>query len=151
MAGEAFLGPGDGRSFSVGADRALVKVEADATGDAFSLIEYEAAPGVPGPPPHVHRIVSETFYVLEGEVDFLAAGKKKKLVRGSVAFVLPGVPHTFANVGSTPARWVGIFSPGRYVDLVEGIGKLLPPDGPPEEQKIVALGAEYDTEIVPEA
>ena len=149
--GAIFHGPGEGRSFSVGADSASAKVEPDATSDAFSLVEYSAAPGVPGPPLHVHRVVSETFYVLDGEVEFRAEGKSRKLVRGSVAFVPPGVVHTFSNVGDGVARWVGIFSPGRFVRIIEAIGEAFPAEGgPPDEAKLMSAFAEWDTEVVPE-
>jgi quercetin dioxygenase-like cupin family protein len=147
MTGPIFLDDGDGRGFTIGPDRVSAKVEAEATGDAFSLIEYAAAPGVPGPPPHVHRVVSETFYVLDGEVEFHAGGDVKALRRGAVAFVPPGVPHTFANKGDGHARWIGIFSPGRYIGLVEDIGKAFPPGGgPPDEAAIIKAFADYDTE-----
>jgi len=146
-----FLGPGEGRDFTVGLDNAQAKIEAAATGDSFSLIEYEASAGAPGPPLHVHRVVSELFYMLDGEVEFRADGRTQRLGKGSVAFIPPGIPHTFSNVGSGVAKWVGIFSPGRYMALVEGIGKALPADGgPPDGEKMAALFAEWDTEVVPE-
>ena len=147
----SLLGPGEGRSFAMGPDHITAKVEAADTGDAFSLVEYEAAPGVPGPPLHVHRVVHETFYVLDGEVEFRAGGEKKVLVRGAVAFVPPGIPHTFANVGTGPARWVGIFAPGRYMAILESLAEAFPSDGgPPDEAKLIAAFAANDVEVVPE-
>jgi mannose-6-phosphate isomerase-like protein (cupin superfamily) len=146
-----FLEPGEGRTFPVGADRATAKVEADATGDAFALAEYEAAPGVPGPPLHVHRIITETFYILDGEVEFRSGGKTQKLGRGSLAFVPPGVEHTFANNGGAVARWIGIFTPGRYIALIEEIGKAFPAGGgAPDEAVLMKAFADWDTEVVPE-
>ena len=56
--------------------------------------------------------------------------------------------HTFANPGSGPARWIGIFAPGRYELLVEELGAILPPDAPPDEAAVAALFAKWDTEIV---
>jgi quercetin dioxygenase-like cupin family protein len=151
MTDAALLGPGDGRSFSVGFDRVTVRIEAAATQDAFSLVEYEAAPGIPGPPLHIHRVVQETFFILDGEVEFRAAGRKEVLTRGAVAFVPPGIPHTFANVGAGPARWVGIFAPGRYVAILEELGRAFPGGGgPPDEAKLMAAFAANDVEIVPE-
>ena len=149
--GPIFLRPGGGRTFTVGADAATVKVEAEATGDAFCLVEYAAAAGIPGPPLHVHRLVSETFLVVDGEVTFRTGGDTRKLGAGELAFVPPGVAHTFSNDGGKVAKWVGIFSPGRYVALVEGIGKLLPPGGgPPDEAAMMKLFSDWDTEVVPE-
>lgn len=151
MTAGKFLGPGEGRGFSVGADRATAKIEAVETGDAFSLAEYEAASDVPGPPLHVHRVITEVFYILEGEVEFRADGETKTLGPGAVAFVPPGTPHTFANVSGKPAKWVGIFSPGRFIGVIEAIGGAFPPEGgPPDEAKIMQAFADWDTEIVPE-
>jgi mannose-6-phosphate isomerase-like protein (cupin superfamily) len=145
------LEPGEGRTFTVGFDRVWAKVEAAETGDAFSLIDYEAAPGVPGPPLHVHRVITETFYITAGEVEFRTGTDKSTLGRGAVAFVPPGTPHTFANVSGKPARWVGIFAPGRFIGLVEAIGAALPADGgPPDETAMTKAFADWDTEIVPE-
>jgi mannose-6-phosphate isomerase-like protein (cupin superfamily) len=146
-----FLEPGEGRAFTVGADRAWAKVEAAETGDAFALAEYEAAPGMPGPPLHVHRVITETFYILEGMVEFRAAGETKTLGAGAIAFVPPGTPHTFANISGKPARWVGIFAPGRYIGLIEAIGAAFPQGGgPPDEAAMGIAFEEWDTEIVPE-
>jgi len=147
---EAKLGS-DGRTFSVGPDSVKALVEAADTNDAFSLVDYTAAPGVPGPPPHVHRETSETFYVLAGEVTFRAGDREQVLRAGEIAFVPPGIVHTFANAGSEPARWVGIFSPGHAMAMVEDIGKAFPEGGgPPDEAKMMAVVDDHDLEIVPE-
>ena len=138
-----------GRDFSVGPDQVTALVEAADTNDAFSLIHYVAAPGVPGPPPHIHRETSETFYVLDGEVRFTAGGTTQTLHQGEIAFVPPGIVHTFVNAGSGPARWVGVFSPGHAMDMVEDIGKAFPPGGgPPDEAKMMAVVDNHDLEIV---
>ena len=47
---------------------------------------------------------------------------------------------------TTPSS--GIFSPGRYMRLLEELGELIPPDGPPDLAAVEALFARYDTEIV---
>jgi hypothetical protein len=44
----AILAPGEGRLFHIGDDRVTVKGVADAQGVGFALIDYSAAPGVPG-------------------------------------------------------------------------------------------------------
>jgi mannose-6-phosphate isomerase-like protein (cupin superfamily) len=151
MTAGRFLGPGEGRTFSVGADKATAKVEAADTGDAFSLAEYEAAPGVPGPPLHVHSVITETFFILEGEVEFRTGKETKTLGPGAIAFVPPGQPHTFANISGQPARWIGVFSPGRFIGVIEAIGAAFPAEGgPPDEAKIMQAFADWDTEVVPE-
>jgi quercetin dioxygenase-like cupin family protein len=135
---------GEGRSFTVGAD--LLTVKGVSPSDAFSVVEYHAAAGVPGPPPHVHHRNEEAFFVLDGEVEFQLDGTTSVLRAGSFAHVPAGAVHTFANIGTTPARWVGIFAPGRYVGLVEELGAALPPDGPPDPAAVAAVFARWETE-----
>jgi len=67
---------------------------------------------------------------------------------GSFFLVPRGTAHTFQVVGDGPARWVGIFSPGRYMELIRELGKLIPPDGPPDPHSVAALFTRYDTDIV---
>lgn len=93
------LGPGEGRTFSIGTDPTTVKTEGAATGGAFALIESTIGPGVPGPPPHVHRDgLHEFWYLLEGELEFLAGAEQVRARPGSFVHVPPGVIHT---AGST--------------------------------------------------
>ena len=48
----------------------LIKATAKQTGNAFGLIEVLTPVG-PASPYHVHHAEDETFYVLEGELEFL--------------------------------------------------------------------------------
>jgi mannose-6-phosphate isomerase-like protein (cupin superfamily) len=139
--------PGEGHTFHIGGDEITLKASKVNDADAFSLIEYSGA-AQPGPPPHVHRAFEELWYILEGEVDMNIGGQVTRAGAGSVFLVPRGTPHTFQVVGPSRARWIGVFSPGRYVQLLEELGKIIPRDGPPDPSKIVALFAKYDTEIV---
>jgi len=139
--------PGDGHKFHIGGDEITLKAARINDSDPFSLIEYVGS-AQPGPPPHVHKAFDELWYILDGEVDMNIAGTVTRARSGSVFVVPRGTAHTFQVVGPSPARWIGIFSPGRYVELLEELGKIIPRDGPPDPAKIVALFARYDTEIV---
>ena len=141
---------GEGEEFRVGADRFLRKGDSAHRSEAFSVIEYEGAAGIPGPPPHVHRSFEEAWFILEGEVAFTAEGRTIAAERGTFLFVPRGVAHTFRVVRERPARWLGIFSPGRFVGLVEELGPLMPLNGPPDMAAVGRLFAKYDTEMVPE-
>lgn len=141
------LGPGEGDEFTIGLDRVLVKGATGHSGDGFSVVEYHGA-SQPGPPPHVHRTFEECWFILDGEVDFTLDGDVTRGRTGSFFLVPRGHPHTFQVVGGSGARWVGIFSPGRYMELIRELGKLIPNNGPPDPQAVVALFARYDTDIV---
>lgn len=140
--------PGEGRSFRMGTSKVAVLGATSHDGDGFAVIEYEGAPGVPGPPMHVHLAFEECFYILDGEVDFHLAGEVRRVGRGSLVLVPRGAAHTFATAGTAPARWVGILSPATGLGLLEELGELLPAAGPPDRDQLVALFARYQTEIV---
>lgn len=142
------VAPGEGPSFRIGRDTFQRKGPTPKGTGGFSVIEYAGAAGQGGPPPHVHRSFEEAWYILEGRVEFLAGRSTVRAGPGAYLFVPRGTPHTFRVLGRSPARWIGIFSPGRYVGLVERLGPLLSERGPPDERKLRRLFAEYDSEIV---
>jgi quercetin dioxygenase-like cupin family protein len=141
------LAPGEGRAFTIGRDRVWMKGSSAGYDDGFSVVEYLGA-DQPGPPPHVHRTFEECWFILDGEVDFTVAGRVTRGRAGSFFLVPRGVTHTFQVVAPGPARWIGIFSPARYVRLIEELGALIPADGPPDAAKIAALFAAYETDLV---
>jgi mannose-6-phosphate isomerase-like protein (cupin superfamily) len=62
--------PGEGESVWLVGDLIEVRLSAEDTGGAYSMIEETTPPGG-GPPPHLHANEDEAFCVLEGEVEFL--------------------------------------------------------------------------------
>ena len=143
-----FRGPGEGRDFAVGVDRVVVKGATAHDGDGFAVIEYEGAAGAPGPPLHIHRAFEECWYILEGEVDFSLGEEVRRVGVGGFVLVPRDAPHTFRVAGGAPARWLGIFSPANGLGLIEELGELIPADGPPDVDKVMALFARYQTEVV---
>ena len=75
-----------------------------------------------GPPPHVHRRQADSFYILEGELEFLLDEEKLRAPAGSVVVAPPNVVHTFWNPGPEPARYLNFHTPGAEFDryLLEG-------------------------------
>jgi len=143
------LSPGEGRHFTIGPDQVTVKAESASTGGGFSLIEYAMPPGVPGPPPHVHRKIREIWYVLAGDLEFLTGENTVRASTGAFLHIPPGVVHTFSNVGTTVAKWIGIFSPGDGIKLIEGIGDAFPVGGgAPDENRLAEVFRLHDTVVV---
>jgi len=62
--------PDEGEFVWVVGDLITLKLTSEDTGGAFSLFEGTIPPGG-GPPPHVQHREDESFYVLEGEFEFL--------------------------------------------------------------------------------
>ena len=65
-----------------------------------------------------------------------------------IVLVPRDAPHTFRVAGGAPARWLGVFSPAGGLGLIEELGEILPADGPPDVEKVMALFARYQTEVV---
>jgi len=63
------------------------------TGGSFELIEYV---GPAAPPPHVHRMRDEGFYILEGSFTFTLDDDEVEAVAGSFVFVPRGTRHGFS-------------------------------------------------------
>jgi quercetin dioxygenase-like cupin family protein len=142
------LGPGEGRVFPIGGDRVTVKGVADPGGGGFALIDYSAAPAVPGPPLHVHDAIDEAWYLLEGELDVQVGEARHRVGAGSFLLVPRGVPHTFVNAGDGWARWVGVLSPGTALGMLEELGRLVPDGGPPDEVAIGEMFVRYGTTVL---
>jgi quercetin dioxygenase-like cupin family protein len=73
-------------------------------GSAYSVVEWAAAPGAPGTPPHLHRVTDEAFYVLEGTFGFRVGEHALEAPAGTFVFVPKGLEHAFWNGGTTEAR-----------------------------------------------
>ena len=88
--GKMYWGPGDRYTFLVtGAE----------TGGAYFAMEAVVPPGG-GPPPHIHRQEDETFYVVEGDVEFLLGDRIVIATEGDFVNVPRGALHRF----TPPAR-----------------------------------------------
>ncbi len=79
--------------------------------EELALIEFELEPRFEGPDPHSHDDHIDSFYVLEGEAEFLMGDEKLRLGAGSFVAAPIGVLHTFSNPGLGSARLLNIHAP----------------------------------------
>jgi mannose-6-phosphate isomerase-like protein (cupin superfamily) len=137
--------PGAGREFDSGRSRPRVKIET-APGRSFVVFEAEQAPGVPGPPAHLHGSYDEAWYVIEGQMEFVLDGKLHHAPAGSVAFAPRGTPHTFRNPGPGPARVLAITT-ADALGLIEQLGSLAA-HGRPDPDAVQSVMAQHDSQFV---
>ena len=102
-------GEGDKQSFSGGGLHTW-KLLADDTGGAFFLFEDTMLKDKTTPL-HLHPEAHEITYVLDGEIEIQADGKRDRVRSGGMSFVPKGVAHAFVVV-SAEARLITIQSPG---------------------------------------
>jgi quercetin dioxygenase-like cupin family protein len=150
-----YIPAGGGESVWLLGDLYTFKAVSEDTEGAFALWETTSPPEG-GPPPHLHHREDETFYVLEGDMEFLAGGDTIRASAGSFVHIPKGTMHTFKNVGATPARFLVTVVPGGFEKFFfeasePATDKSAPPapEGPPEVEKLVATAAKYNCEIPP--
>jgi quercetin dioxygenase-like cupin family protein len=105
------LGPGDGLAVENPVGGILTfKAMSDASGGTLSAIDTFAPPGE-GPPLHVHRERDEAIYILEGRFRIKLGERLVDAPAGSFVFIPRGTPHTWQNIGDTPARFFAAVMP----------------------------------------
>lgn len=108
--GPAYWGPGDHYTFLVTGE--------ESAGSTFAM-EALVPPGG-GPPPHVHRQEDETFYVLDGELEFLLGEELVTGRTGDVVFVPRGTVHRFRNADTGNGAPAARVHPRRDGTLLRG-------------------------------
>jgi quercetin dioxygenase-like cupin family protein len=78
--------------------------------EEISLIEFELEPSFEGPEPHSHDDHVDSFYVLDGEAEFVLGDEKLLLGTGSFVAAPPGVEHTFSS-GPGRSRLLNVHAP----------------------------------------
>lgn len=88
-------------------------------------VEIWAYPGFPVPPRHVHPRSAEPFEVLDGALSINAGSARRILEVGDAMTAAAGVPHGYAVVGSSPARFlVDLAPPGEMASFFSRIYRL---------------------------
>ena len=120
------------------------------TGD-YDLMVAETPPQVPGPPPHLHNNYTESFYIVEGELEFMVNGEIKLVKAGESVDVPPKTLHTFSNKSDKPCKWVNIHSPKGFMDFFEHIGVPSDEENAQEKsaqpeliQKVIKMAPDFD-------
>ncbi len=144
--------PGEGRTRWLLGERYTIKVTGEETGGAFALVEQTCPPEAAGPPPHRHHQTDETFYVLEGELEFWAEGTTVRAGAGSVIRVPRGILHTYRPVSATPAKQLLMITPAGFEQFFAEAGEPTDTSAggePPNIGRLLEIGQKYDLEVPP--
>jgi quercetin dioxygenase-like cupin family protein len=80
----------------------------------LALLEITFDPGS-GVDPHFHKAHSDSFFVLEGEIEFHVGDEVVHATPGSYVLAPPNVVHWFRNVSTEPVRMLNLHTPGGFV------------------------------------
>jgi mannose-6-phosphate isomerase-like protein (cupin superfamily) len=95
------------------------------TSGRYALWEALVPPGG-GPPPHVYSREDEGFYILEGEIAPMIGDQHLVAGAGMFANVPVGMPHSFKNDSSKPARILISVAPAGLEKMFFEFGVPLP-------------------------
>jgi quercetin dioxygenase-like cupin family protein len=138
---------GEGEVHAMGASSATIKASAEASAGRFFISEVELAPGFPGPPPHVHDELVDSFYVLAGTLSLIVGEDLVELGAGGYACVLPGTRHTFSNASPDPVRFLNINAPGGFEHYMRDLSAAASAGGLTSEL-IGEIASRYDVRVV---
>ena len=116
------LKPGEGEQPRVSANmKQTIKVAGEDVDGEFSLWESEIKGG---PGPHIHHTDIETFYVLDGAVQFTLGDTTTLLEKGGFALIPRGEVHSFQTEGEKPARMLVMVLPAGFEHFFEEMAAM---------------------------
>jgi quercetin dioxygenase-like cupin family protein len=104
--------PGDGEALrnTTGTRVAVVK----AALPHISVFEFTIDGPFDGPEPHTHDDETDSFYVLEGELDLYLDGQWIRGGPGTFLSAPPGIEHGFTKRDAGVVRFLNIHAPGGF-------------------------------------
>ncbi|HKG51103.1 MAG TPA: cupin domain-containing protein [Actinomycetales bacterium] len=130
-----------------GPNRIRILEDGSNTGHRIGFLEARLPPGSGGPPQHIHRAHSETFYVVSGTMRFASADTDVDVSAGGLVTAPVGAPHTFSN--PDPDEWaifICTVAPDLYIGYFREMTALAARDGRVDEDAALAVMARYATD-----
>ncbi|MFI0976014.1 cupin domain-containing protein [Streptomyces sp. NPDC021093] len=93
------------------------------TDGLFGLYKNRMGPQPGGTSTHFHKTMSESFYVLSGEIHVFDGERWFDASVGDYLYIPPGGVHSFGNISGEPAEFLMLFAPGAAREgYFEGLG-----------------------------
>lgn len=145
MSTVSVVGPDDGETIQLGPTQMRILEDGSTTGHRLGIGEITIAPHTQGPPQHRHAQHDEGFYVVSGTVHFTIGETTHVAPASTLAMIPPGAPHTFANLGDTPAVMLNTFTPDLYVQYFRDLRNMIAGGQELTPESTVAVMSRYAT------
>ena len=99
-------------TLQVGTTTARLVATGSQTDGRYGLFRWDMSAASGGATPHYHRTISESFYVVDGEVALYDGIDWREGRPGDFLYVPPGGVHGFRNDSGTPVSMLILFAPG---------------------------------------
>ena len=116
-----------------------ILIPGEATNGLSTTLTQTSPPGG-GPPPHIHTNEDETFYVLDGDYEYLSDEQWLPLPHGQAVHARRGSVHTFRNVGDKEGKMLVFITPGGFERYLEEISVFSMPG---DMDKVLAVSERY--------
>ena len=146
-----------GSHLSIVGDTYRIIISGKQTNGEFAIIDMLIPPGG-GPGPHAHASFHESFYVVDGEVEFNTEDGKSIAQKGDIITIPKGgAIHSFKNVSNGLAHLLCTVVPAGLDDFFEEIGtpvqegEFLPPSPLDENtvKNLMAVAKKYGQVVYP--
>lgn len=82
----------------------------------FAIVQFQAGEDFKA---HLHNIMEENFYILEGEIDIVVDGVVHSMKQGDFIHIEPGETHYVINHSDAPIKMISTLAPYQASDKVE--------------------------------
>ena len=133
--GDAAVSPfaalaGEGELIDIGTAAFLVRATAEGTGGVLTM--FEELPPLLDTSRHVHQHEDETFYVVDGEHEFVSGDRTFRLGPGGVAFLPRGIPHAHRRLVHGVGRLLCVTTPAGFERFFRDLAEAARSGEPPE-------------------
>lgn len=131
---------GEGENYNYSQDHCFVKLSSDRTNGELSFVEDTLKPGF-YLGRHHHKIMTEVFYILEGEVELIFDDESIIAKSGDTITVPPNIWH--AASCKNGGKMLSIFKNGQFDKYLEKLSKMSESDFA-DNELMKSVSAEYD-------
>lgn len=140
MGDKELIRKGEGENYNYSQDHCFIKLSSHKTNGELSIVEDTLKPGF-YLGRHYHKIMTEVFYVLEGEVELIFDDESITAKPGDTITIPPHVWH--AASCKNGGKMLTIFKNGRFDVYLEKLSKMSEADFANAEL-MKSISAEFD-------
>lgn len=140
MKEKEFILNGEGENYNYSQDHCFVKLSSKKTNGELCFVEDKIKPGF-FLPRHHHKIMTEVFYILEGEVELIFDDKTIVCRPGDTLTVPPNVWHEAKCVEG--GKMLTIFKNGQFDQYLERLSTMSDSDFA-DKDLMKSVSAEFD-------
>ena len=123
--------------------KTTVRVPAEATGGAMSVLEHTLPGGYVAMPIHTHARETEVTHVLEGTLTVQVGDEVVKAGPGTYVVKPAGVRHTFWNESERPVRFLEITTPGGVETFYREVSAAINARGKPDMGAVLGAARKH--------